>query len=443
MAKPDMGLRRLMLAGVTWLVAGQIVVQVTRFASNLIMTRLLAPSAFGVMGMVQLFMMAAELFSDIGLRQSVIYHSRSNDPRFLNTVWTMQIIRGFLIWLSCCLLAIPLARYYALPDLTWLLPLTGASSIIRGFSSTSLLRASRDINIRSTTFVDVGAALFGSIATVLLSIVLRSVSALALGWLIATVAHLILSYQLNDAHRHRLAWDRTSVRSLVVFGRWSILSGFVVLLYQRGDRLALGRLLSEAELGSYMIGAHLGLLPMMFFAAIQSKLLQPAFSKLRDLNDAENQRKYLRLRLAVVVSHALPLILLGCLGQPIVDLLYPAQLSAAGAYCSIIAFASLLRVVTDVGPIFPARGDSRTHFHISVARTVATVLGMLIGYQLSVIGWIDATPDIGLLLGLTLSPLLSYPYQVYEYRKINAWIPKLDALAIISSVLLMAMTLPR
>ena len=72
---------------------------VIRFGSNLVMTRLLVPQMFGVMAIATVIMVGLAMFSDLGLRQSIVQSRRGSDPVFLNTAWSVQIVRGLILWL--------------------------------------------------------------------------------------------------------------------------------------------------------------------------------------------------------------------------------------------------------------------------------------------------------------------------------------------------------
>jgi len=85
--------------------SGNALSQILRFVSNLIMTRLLAPDMFGLMALAGIFILGLNLLSDIGLKQILIQNKRSDD-QFVNTVWTMQVIRGWLIWLFSIIVSI-------------------------------------------------------------------------------------------------------------------------------------------------------------------------------------------------------------------------------------------------------------------------------------------------------------------------------------------------
>ena len=39
------------------------------------------------------------MFSDVGLRGSVVHHERGDDARFLDTAWTISTLRGGILWI--------------------------------------------------------------------------------------------------------------------------------------------------------------------------------------------------------------------------------------------------------------------------------------------------------------------------------------------------------
>ena len=62
------------------------------------------------------FLMGLHLFADVGIRTSIIQHKHGDEPDFLNTAWTLQIIRGFMLFLASMVLAWPAAYLHRLPN---------------------------------------------------------------------------------------------------------------------------------------------------------------------------------------------------------------------------------------------------------------------------------------------------------------------------------------
>src|SRR5690606_17348568 len=65
-------LKRLALRGSAWVVLEQFVAYILRLLSNLALTRLLFPEAFGLMALVNATLRGLKMFSDIGLNLSII-----------------------------------------------------------------------------------------------------------------------------------------------------------------------------------------------------------------------------------------------------------------------------------------------------------------------------------------------------------------------------------
>ena len=83
-------LRRLVLRGSAIELFGYAVNQVLRLVTNLVLSRLLFPEAYGLTAIVTVFMVALGMLTDVGLKDSIITSPRGDDPHFLNTAWTIQ-----------------------------------------------------------------------------------------------------------------------------------------------------------------------------------------------------------------------------------------------------------------------------------------------------------------------------------------------------------------
>src|SRR5688572_3268061 len=71
---PSLG--RKLGSGAAWTLGGYGLAQVIRFATSMVVTRLLAPELFAIMLIVNTVRTGAELLSDVGIGQSVIRSPR-------------------------------------------------------------------------------------------------------------------------------------------------------------------------------------------------------------------------------------------------------------------------------------------------------------------------------------------------------------------------------
>ena len=143
-----------------------------RLGGNLVMARLLMPEMFGIMVIATTVAVVLGLLSDMGLRQNIIQSKRGNDPVFLNTAWTMQIFRGFVLfgvsllvagfaWYAQVINLSPAGSTYAAPELPLVLAVTGFSAVINGFQSTKLALAFRSFQQNKVVLTELAAQIVG------------------------------------------------------------------------------------------------------------------------------------------------------------------------------------------------------------------------------------------------------------------------------------------
>ena len=416
--------RKRVLDGTKWQIAGQIFAQGLRFVTNLILAKLLFPEAFGIAALINTFVTSLNMFSDIGVRDTVIHNEQGDEAFFLNTVWTIQIIRGFLLWIVTCAAAVPFAWFYGESQLAWLLPIAGIAAVIRGFSSTSIQTASRHILVRWNVITFVAGNASGAVAMILLAAIWPHVLVLVLGALVNAVVYVVVSYQFGNHKRHQLHWNKEAAGAVARFGRWIIPSSSLTIMLSHGDKMILGKLMTTTTLGLYSIGAGLASLALMVYDQLAVALLHPIYARTRDLPREEARRKVRKFRLVLCGLLVPAVYLLIFLSHWLFGVLYDPRYAQAALFCQIMAFGYTLRITTDIGPVFQAYAKPERHFLIMVVRTLATVIAILIGYAI--------THDyMGIVYGLALSPLLYYPFQVFQYRRVGMWQPEIDAIGLI------------
>src|SRR5208282_2798151 len=87
-------LRAKAMRGGVWLGGGSIAEQASRFARNMILTRLLAPSAFGAMAIVMSSSAIVGALTEVGVKQAVIQNPRGGEKSYLNAGWWMGFGRA-------------------------------------------------------------------------------------------------------------------------------------------------------------------------------------------------------------------------------------------------------------------------------------------------------------------------------------------------------------
>jgi O-antigen/teichoic acid export membrane protein len=350
-------LKKLAISGTLWTFFGYGAAQALRLIGNLILTRLLVPEMFGLMALVNVFIIGLNLFSDLGIGPSIIQNSQGDEPDFYNTAWTIQIIRGFGLLILCLILAYPLANFYQEPQLLLLLPIIGFSMVIAGFNSTSLFTLNRQINLAKLTIFEFIVQFLGLVIMIVWAIISPTIWALVIGNLIQGLIKMIASHFLVSNVRNRLVWDQTALEDLVKFGRWIFIATAMSFLGSQADRLILGKIFTLEVLGVYTVAYTFADLPRQLMNRINGKVMFPLMVKQIHAPRNELRRKLLKQRWLLLLSLALGLTIPICFGDWIILFLYDDNYSAGAWMLPILSMGLWLPILAQtIDPVLYALG---------------------------------------------------------------------------------------
>lgn len=323
--------------GAVWTVAGYGSSQALRFGGNLILTRLLVPELFGLMALVQVFIRGLSLFSDVGIQPSIVRSDRGDDPVFVNTAWTIQVIRGFGLWFFCLIIALPVANLYNDSRLLWLVPLVGLSTIVSGFNSTSLASLNRHMEVGKLARFEIIVQAVSLVILIAWAWLSPTIWALVGGNLISIGLKAIFSHSLYSKITNRFAWDRDAIEEIISFGKWIFVATAMMFLASQADRIILGKLFSLELLGIYVVATTFADLTRQVCLRVSGQVIFPVISKQIDLPRKLLRSKIIKKRWLLLVFLALTLSILICFGDILIIKLYDPRYTQAAWMLPILA----------------------------------------------------------------------------------------------------------
>lgn len=363
-----------------------------RLASNLILSRLLVPEAFGLMALVWVVMTGLAMFSDVGITAIVVQSRRGDEPSFLNTVWTLQVIRGALLTGFAALLAIPMAHFYDIPELRELIWVASFTAFISGFNSIAMVRLQRHLQIKKVAMIEVSGQLWANVATITLGLLYPSVWALVFGGLLGSLGRMVLTHAMNPDHRCRFAWDRSAISDLLDFGKWVFLSTILFFLAGQSDRLIFGQLFSVANLGVFSFAMIFATIPTQVVWRIGSAVVFPALSRRRE-SETGLVPIYRRARIPLLVLGVLPVAFLLSSAPQLIEVLYDPRYIDAGWMLQILAIATWFQIPqSSSASVLLALGIPRWIAIANGAKFAALIICLPLGY----LGFGDAGAIAGL-----------------------------------------------
>lgn len=371
------------IRGAIWTIGSYGISQILRFGSNLILTHLLDPKLFGLMTLVNVFIMGLHMFSDLGINTSIIQNKRGDDPAFLNTAWTLQVFRGIGLWLCCVLVAWPVAILYQEPQLLWLIPIVGLNTVISGFNSTALVTLNRHMAVGQLALYELG----GQVVTIAVMLTWayynKSIWALVVGGFVSSLIQLIWSHRFNSGRSPRFTWEKESIRALISFGKWIFISTVMTFLAGQADKLVMGKVFSFDLLGVYGIAFTLSDVPRQVILAISGKVIFPAFSKFADLPREVFRAKIQKNRKMILIAMAVILTVAVSFGDIVIQVLYNQKYAAAAWMMPILAWGIWPVLLTQtIDPALFAIGKPRYVAYACFVSSLFIILGIPLGNQI-------------------------------------------------------------
>ena len=401
-----------------------------RLAGNLIMTRLLYPEAFGLMLIVNLLMTGLEMLSDVGVRNAVILHSHNQERKYLNTAWTMLIVRGVLMTLFACALAAPIAHWKGEPILFGLILVSSFSVLIKGFGSPNGLIYERDVKMGRVVGLEVFAQAAGLVLSVTWLLIYPTIWALAAhGVLVAAIAT-GLSYVVFKGERPRFFIDRKIAKQIFNFGKWIFLSTALSFLAYQGDRLLMSNWLDVDLLGIFGIAATFSALVESVLMAIGYNVLFQVYAELKKSGAEKFNKQQIKVK-AMFYLAAFPAILFfSIFGDLFIEFLYDPRYHAAGWMLQVLAVGAIfIALSASMIPVPLSYGNSFLHMALQAYRLAMLFVSMTVGGMLAGIK--------GLICGISVAPLLYYPVLLMAVRRYGikvSWVDLLLTLIVLALI---------
>ncbi len=405
-----------------WTMAGLGLSQTLRFGSNLVMTHLLVPEMFSIVAIANIVIMGLAMFSDLGLRQSIVQSKSSDTLAFLNTAWSVQILRGgaigavavlagLLIWGINLAGWVPKESVYAHPQLPFVIAVLSISALLAGFESTKLAEARRNLSMHRVVQIELASQIFGLIVMFVWASISKSIWAIVAGGVFSQLLKVMLSHSWMPGNPNKWYWDKAALREILRFGKWIFASSILGFLVNNGDRLVLGFFVDTTVLGVYVIAFLIYSAVDQVLGKLLAEVSFPAFSELARERPGELKPAYYRFHALVASFTYFCAGVLMASGQTLVGLLYDQRYAEAGWMLQLLASALLTLPFRLAGHCFLALGKSKLLTHTIFIQLITLYLFTPLGFKFL------GLP--GALIGIVLSYYSALPTTIYYMIKHN------------------------
>ncbi len=422
MTAPDHDLRRRTVHGLFWQFLGVGGQRVVALIAPIFIARTIAKDDVGLFAIVLTGIAVIESLTLFMGEQSTISSARGTDRRYLDTVFTVRVLRSIAITGLLCALAPAFAWFFGTPQyrehywLTGLFLVLAGNGLIDGLQSPARAARLKGMEFRRIVFCDFLAAVFGMLCTVAFALLWGNVWALLAGHMCGTAMRTLFSY-VAAPHRPRIAFDRDALRELLHYSKGAAGAPFLLVMVFASPALVLGRFLYDAQgqrdpggLAEFDYASRLARLPEDIFLRVLAPVAVPAYALLRH-DTPRLRRAWLgAVRTFLLVGMPMSVTLAWC-GSALPGIVFGPKY---GEVTSLFAIQSLhgglAGLTAVVGPLFWAvgiPGKDRTAQLFRGMTIYAVGIPATIGYGLIGFAW-AMVAGICVALLLSLSAAMRY-----------------------------------
>lgn len=346
-----------------WVGASHIFSNFLYFLRTIILTRLLNPIDFGLMGIARVMINMLNIFTETGIEKAIVQRKEVSKSA-LNSAWIITAIRGISLFALLYIFSGLIAGFYNNKQLSPILKFVSLSFIFSGFTSAGVFLFLKELDFKNKVLFEQSSAISNTVASVVLAVIFKNVWALVIGQVVGTIAGFFFSYSLYP-FKPSFKFDFEEVKKLFQFGKYVFGASILTFLFIQGPNALIGKILNLDSLGFYVVAFGIANTPATSATHVVSQIVFPAYAKLQD--DLPRLREgYIKVvRLIILLSAPIAggifmlipefvQIFLGTRWSPII---LPVRI--------LCVFGFFRSIYSTVGPVFYGTGRTDLDFRLS------------------------------------------------------------------------------
>jgi O-antigen/teichoic acid export membrane protein len=364
------------VSGVVWAFLERVGVQFVGLIVTIVLARLIAPSAFGMIVIATALVNFSNSLAVGGFATSLVQKKDSDDLDF-STMLSFSLSIGIVLYIILFLVAPTIEAYYALPELGLIIRITGIAILIAAYNSIQVAYVQRHmlfklnflsslIGIGISGILGIGLALLGFGIWALVTQILSS-------QLISTIA-----LAFCTKWTPRISFSLNRFKPLFKFGKDMTINTVLFSLVENVQSLVVGKLFLPATLAFYNRGQQF---PLLFVGNINTALIKVMFPAMAGSQESKGAVKSMMRRTIKTSSFLVTPLLVGLIvtAPILVDVLLGEAWASCVPYLQLFSAGYLFTIVATVNSqAIYAIGMSSLGMWLSVIKRVFEVVALLL-----------------------------------------------------------------
>ena len=324
--------------GVFWSALDRFSTQGIQFVFGVLIARLLLPSDYGVIAMLNIFMAVAGTFIDCGFGSAIVRKLDRTQTDF-STVFYFNIVVAVFAYIGLWFAAPYIASFYDIPILTSITRVAALNLIISAFSGIQNSILTIKIDFKSRAKISVFTCVVTGVVGLWMAYNGYGVWALVFQLLSGSFLRTLLLWCLVKWHPS-LVFSWTSFRELFSFGSKMLVSALLDTIYCNIYTIVIGKCFSSTSLGVYSRADNFAQYPSSNITSVLQSVTFPVLSSIQNEEErlADAYKRFLKMSAFVIFPMMMGL---AAVADPFIRLVLTDKWEGAIYLLQIICFAMM------------------------------------------------------------------------------------------------------
>lgn len=241
--------RSKLLHGVAWNFTEKILVKAVSFVISIILARLLAPSDYGLTGMLAVFLSVSSVFIEGGLAKALIQRQDCQDIDY-STAFVTNVSMSLVIYVVLFFAAPLIADFYDEPLLVSLTRAMALTIVLGSFNIVQRAKLMANVDFKSLAQINVLSIIVTGAIGITMAYLGYGVWALV-GQAIGSTLFLIFIFPFYSKWKPSLRFSKESFSRLFGFGSKLMITGVYSVIFNNIATICIGKAYKSQQLGYY------------------------------------------------------------------------------------------------------------------------------------------------------------------------------------------------
>lgn len=318
---------------IAWSAVERFSTQGIQFVVSVIVARLVAPSCYGLVAMLSIFVAIGQSLIDSGFSNALI-HKKNCTEKDYSTVFLFNIAASTVLYALFYIISPYIAEFYEQPDLVMIARYVTLTFFFNSFSIVQRTKLTKSLDFKKLSSASIVSVIISGIVGIVMAFLNYGVWALVFQGLVMSLVNTIVLCSISQ-WKPTWTFSKESYHELFSFGSKIMLTGLISTIYINLYSLVIGKFFSSVQLGYFNKMQRIATFPSKNLTAIISRAVYPKQCMLQDkeCDLVENYSKLFSLSSYIIFPVMMGL---SILAQPLTYCLLGENWSDAYPYLQIL-----------------------------------------------------------------------------------------------------------